>query len=119
MWKVSWNKNLYDFQTIIKDFKQGKSDVIHQSKGRAHFKECNLPAIGDTAYVSCNKQKIMKCEVISDFIVGSEEKEDVYNKGKIRKHASNNTYLKMQIIETYDDPQVLRGCQRTWSKYSE
>ena len=52
------------------------------------------------------------------FIKGSEEKNDTYNIGLDRKHTANNTYLEMKIIEIFDDHITLKGCQRTWAKYT-
>ena len=114
VWKCSWNKNLYDYKRIIEDFRLNQVSVIKQSKGNA--KMVNLPQIGDIVFVSCNKKKIMKCRVISDFITDDEQHNDPYNIGENRLHSMNNTYLNMSIIEIYDDPQDFRGCQRTWSK---
>lgn len=118
-WQVSWNKNLYDYVGIINSFNNGETDIIRQSKGRARMREDNLPKIDDIVYVSCNKLKIMKCKVISNFIVGYEEKDDIYNRGNPRTHTNNNTYLKMKIIETYDNPTELKGRQRTWITYKD
>ena len=115
-WKVSWNKKLYDYKSIIESFKRGEEDIIYQSKGRARMK--NEPKEGDNVYVSCNKLKIMKCMVISNFRIGHEETLDIYNRGNPRNHTNNNTYLKMKILETFDEPIILKGCQRTWSKYT-
>jgi len=115
-WRVSWNKNLYDYKCIIELFKKGEQDIIYQSKGGARM--INLPKEGDYVYVSCNKLKIMKCIIISNFIVGYEEKTDQCNKGNPRNHTNNNTYLKMKILEVYDDPEDFKGCQITWSKYT-
>ena len=116
-WQVSWNKKLYDYRGIIKSYNNGENDIIHQSKGRARMREDNLPKIDDIVFVSCNKLKIMKCKVISNFIVGDEETADIYNKGNPRTHADNKTYLKMKIIETYEKPTELKGRQRTWITY--
>ena len=115
-WRVSWNKDLYDYKRIISLYKLGEEDIINQSKGRA--KMVKLPKIGDYAYVSCDKKKIMKCKIISNFIIGDEEKSDKCNKGNPRIHTNNNTYLKMKILEVYDEYLIFKGCQRTWSKYT-
>tara|TARA_B110000046_G_scaffold26215_1_gene26106 strand:- start:397 stop:762 length:366 start_codon:yes stop_codon:yes gene_type:complete len=116
-WKVSWNKKKYDYKGIIESYKRGEQDQINQSKGLAKMK--NLPTIGDYVYVSCNKLRLMKCIVISDFIIGDDEKLDSYNRGNPRTHSNNNTYLKMKILESFDEPITLKGCQRTWCKYME
>ena len=90
--------------------------IIKQSKGRAKMR--HLPKIGDIVYISCNKQKIMRCKIITEFIeYGNGEKDDKYNIGICRNHATNNTYLYMEILEIYDKPETLLGCQRTWCKY--
>ena len=120
-WQVSWNKDIYDYHGIIEAFNTKQTDIIYQSKGMARMREDNLPKIEDIVYVSCNKLKIMKCKVISDFIIGNEEKneekDDIYNKGSPRTHTNNKTYLKMKIIEIYNRPTELKGCQRTWVTY--
>ena len=92
-----------------------KTDVITQSKGLAHM--ITVPKVSDIVYVSCNKLQIMKCIVITDFIVGLDEQTDQYNIGLNRIHTNNNTYLQMKIIEIFDNPIILKGCQRTWCKY--
>lgn len=114
-WKVSWNHNKYDYKGVIDAFNKKEVDVIYQSKGRASMKI--LPLVGDYVYVSCNKLKIMKCIVLSEFMTGTEEKYDVFNKETVREHATNDTYLKMKILEVYNDPHTLHGNQRTWCKY--
>lgn len=118
-WRVSWNKNFYDYKKLIRNYKENNTNnIINQSKGRA--KMVKLPQINDYVYVSCDKKKIMKCIIISNFIIGDEENQDPYNIGNPRLHATNNTYLKMQILEVYDDPKpTFKGCQRTWSKYKD
>lgn len=115
-WKVTWNKIKYDYQRLINDYKAGIHDgIILQSKGLAHMKV--IPVINDIAYVSCNGNCIMKCRIISNFITDMNEKLDPYNKGISRPHTLNDTYLKMQIIEIYDNPISLIGNRRTWTKY--
>jgi len=114
-WQVSWNKSIYDYIGIINSYKKNDTDIIYQSKGLAIMK--NLPKIDDNVYVSCNKLKIMKCKIISNFIEGVDEKNDVHNEGSSRTHTSNNTYLKMKIIKIYDNPTELIGRQRTWITY--
>ena len=59
----------------------------------------------------------MKCKIITNFITGTEEKSDIYNIGENRKHTNNNKYLVMKIVEVYENPEVLKGNQRTWCKY--
>ena len=114
-WQVSWNHKKYDYVGIINSYKNNKIDTIYQSKGLAIMK--NLPKIDDIVYVSCNKLKIMKCKIISNFIEGLDEKNDIHNKGSPRIHTTNNTYLKMKIIEIYEKPTELIGRQRTWITY--
>ena len=60
----------------------------------------------------------MKCIVVCDCMVRKEEKLDSCNRGTTRKHTDNNIYLKMKILETFMEPLPLKGCQRTWSKYT-
>jgi hypothetical protein len=115
-WKVSWNKSLYNYKEVIRLFNEQGIDEIKQSKGRATM--INMPTIGDIVYISCNKLRIIKCVVISDFITDLKEKTDIHNEGIVRYHTDNNTYLKLRIIKTYGDPTYLRGCQRTWCRYS-
>ena len=115
-WKVSWNKDFYNYKGIIEDFKDNKLDVIKQSKGLAHM--VNIPNIGDKVYVSCNTLKIISCEVISNFEINNDVHEsDIYNIGFERRHTGNDTHLKMQILEVFDNPVRLIGNQRTWCKY--
>lgn len=114
-WKVSWNKKLYDYRGIIESYRLEEQDIIYQSKGRARM--VKLPKEGDIVYVSCNKLQIMKCIVVSGVIVGASENGDRFNLGINRPHSDNDTYLKMKILETFDETIVLKGCQRTWCKY--
>ena len=113
IWKVSWNAKKYDYKKRIQIFKEQGPHSILQSKGRANM--VNIPKINDIVFVSCNKHKIAKCIVESNFISSNEEKEDECNIGKPREHTSNNTYLKMKLVEVFDKPEVLKGNQRTWS----
>ncbi len=116
-WKLSINSKLYNIKDLITDYKSGNHNgIIKQSKGRANM--LSIPIQGDIVFVSCNKQKIMKCKVITNFIeYGNGEKDDKYNIGCYRNHATNNTYLYMEILEIYDNPETLKGNQRTWCKY--
>ena len=65
-WKVTWNKKLYDYEKLIKDFKDEKTIYIYQSKGRATM--VNKPKVGHLVYISCNKLKIKKCKVKTNFV---------------------------------------------------
>ena len=80
-----------------------------------------LPKIGDIVYISCNKLKIMKCKVISNFISYYESIiTDIYDVNKMGNISNkNNEYLKIQIIKIYNKPDIFNGNQRTWSKYKE
>ena len=70
IWKVSWNKNWYNYNQLIDDYNNQRfSGIICQKKGIAKMKR--LPKIKDIVYISCNKFKIMKCIVISDFFEAS------------------------------------------------
>jgi len=118
LWQVTWNSKLYDYEKLINDFKNNNhSGIIYQCKGRA--KMVKLPKINDYVYISCNKLKIMKCKVISNFVIGHEEKYDLYNIGSQtqRIHSINNEYLTLQIEIIYENPEILKGFQRTWCKY--
>ncbi len=116
IWKVTWNPKLYDYQKLIQDYKNNQhSGYLKQSKGMANMK--NVPQIDDIVYISCNKFKIMKCLVVSDFITNKDEINDSYCKG-IRHHTTNKTFLEMKIIEIYMNPEQLLGSQRTWVKFS-
>lgn len=117
-WKVTWNKNLYDYENITLDYKNNKIEFIKQSKGLA--KMTNVPKIDDIVYVSCNKLKIMKCIVESNFKQNNEYHEsDKYNLGDTRVHSKNEIYLFMKIIKVYDDRESFNGNQRTWCKIKE
>jgi hypothetical protein len=114
IWKVTWNPKLYNYKKLIDDIQNNRHcGYIKQSKGMANMKV--IPQIGDTIFISCNKLKIMKCEVISNFITNKDEKNDPYCEG-IRNHTANDTYLEMKILEIYSNPERLLGCQRTWVK---
>lgn len=114
IWQVTWNPKLYDYTKLIEDYKNGRhTGYIKQSKGRAVMNI--VPQIGDFVYISCNKKKIMKCEVVSNFVVNEHEINDSYCKGR-RLHTINNTFLEIKIIDIYTNPEVLLGYQRTWVK---
>jgi len=114
-WKTTWNKTLYDYEKVINDINNGTHNkVIVQSKGKRNMKFC--PIIGDFVYVSCNKLKIMKCVVISEFSVNMTQLEDPYNKGENRTHTENNICLTMRVIEVYNQAEPLKGNQSTWVK---
>ena len=114
-WRVSWNDKLYNYEKLIHDYNNNNhSGIIYQTKGRARM--TNLPKISDCVYVSCNKLKIMKCKIISNFVIG-DEKYDIYNIGReLSTMFSTNEYLAMEIQEIYKTPIDLKGCQRTWTK---
>lgn len=122
IWKVSWNAKLYNYEKLINDYLNNKhSGIIYQSKGKAHM--INLPQINDIVNISCKKQHILTCKIITGFINnGIEEQNDSYNLTNLlnnRNHADNNIYLTMQIINVVDRQKrpLLKGCQRTWCKY--
>ena len=116
-WKVTWNPKLYNYEKLIEDYINGNHNgYIKQSKGMAIMK--TVPQIGDIVYVSCEKRKIMRCNVVSEFITNDDEKQDPYNIGEIRKHSQNNTHLEMMIVEIYREPETLLGSQRTWIQYN-
>ena len=117
IWKLSWNSKFYNYKKLIQDYNNNKhSGIIFQQKGNA--KMVNLPTVDDIVYISCNKLKIMKCKVVSNFTSYYETTIiDIYDI-KIDNKLNNkkNEYLKLQIIEIYNNPEVLKGNQRTWSK---
>ena len=115
IWQVTWNPKLYNYKKLIDDYQNSRhTGIIKQSKGLANMRL--TPKIGDFVYISCDKKKIMKCEIVSEFITNNEEKNDSYNLGSIRNHTENDIFLKMKIIEIYDNPEVMLGYQRTWVK---
>ena len=59
----------------VRNILYNHSGLIYQSKGNSKMK--NLPNISDNVYISCNKLKIMKCKIITNFIIGREEKSDI------------------------------------------
>jgi len=113
-WKVSWNKDKYDYKKLVDDFKQDKISIIDQSKGMA--KMVNLPSIGDSVFISCNKQKIFKCKVMTNFTAYKEPIDNIYLKSDNRTHTANNTYLKIKILQYYEVSEIFSGNQRTWTK---
>ena len=115
-WQTSWDYKIYDYQRLIEDFKAGRTLEVKTSKGMA--KMIVVPHIGDTVVVSCNKKKIMKCSVISEFEEHENGSYDEYCIGSryTRKHSQNNIFLRLRITEVYDNPEVLNGFQRTWVK---
>ena len=115
-WKLSWNSKFYNYKQLIKDYNNNKhSGIIYQQKGNARM--VYLPIIGDIVYISCDKLKIMKCKVVSNFTSYNESIiKDIYDI-KMGHLTNNKEYLKIQIIKIYNKPDVFKGNQRTWSKY--
>jgi len=116
-WKVSWNSKRYDAERLIEDYKNGiLTGPIKQSKGMAKMNI--LPRINDIVLISWKKQKIMKCEVVSEFEVSEHEMQDDYHIGHTNTHAhtQNNTLLYLRIIEIYESPEEFKGNQRTWTR---
>ena len=74
----------------------------------------NLPSIGDSVFISCNKQKIFKCKVMSNFTTYKEPIDNIYLISDNRIHTTNNTYLKM--LQYYEVSEIFSGNQRTWTK---
>lgn len=117
-WKLSWNSKFYNYKQLINDYNNNKhSGIIFQQKGNARM--VNLPKFGDIVYISCDKLKIMKCKVVSNFTSYYESIiTDIYDVKIEDISNNNNEYLKMQIIQIYNKPDILKGNQRTWSKYT-
>jgi hypothetical protein len=116
-WQVSWNAKKYDYQRLIRDYQNGRhTGFITNAKGMAKMKV--LPQTNDCVYVSCDKNKIMKCRVASEFITNDAGCTDEYSIGPAssRPH-DTNTFLMLQIVEIYENPEPLNGFQRTWVKY--
>ena len=117
IWNVSWQKKFYDYKRLISDYKNGRHHgFIEQRKGMARM--CVVPHIGDEVYISCNKLKIMKCRVVSEFVENENHIFDNYNimSDELREQHRNNIFLMIQIIEVYDEPERMLGHQRTWVK---
>ena len=120
-WRVSWNAKLYDYSQAIEAFLDtpAQNSSIYQSKGRAVMR--NLPQIGDIVVVTCKGFRRMQCEVTGNFRTvlppNNLQQHDEFNRGEVRHHAENNTYLEMKITHVYQGKAMpLRGVQRTWSK---
>jgi len=116
-WQVSWSKNSYDYKQLIRDYLEGHhTGFVTQSKGMA--KMVVVPQIGNEVIISCDKKKILKCKVVSDFVIHENGANDEYCIGmpETRIHTRNNTFLMLQIIEVYENPEPLKGFQRTWVK---
>ena len=115
-WQTSWKHKRYDYKRLIEDYKAGRTLEVKNSKGMAKMKV--VPHIGDTVDVSCNKKKIMKCSVISEFEEEENGGYDEYCIGAKETHdyMQNNICLRLRIMEVYDNPEVLNGLQRTWVK---
>lgn len=117
IWQITWNPKRYDYKKVISDYQSGKHcGFIKNSKGMAKMKV--VPQIDDEVYISCNKLKIMKCKVVSNFVENEQEIRDDYHIGptKIQPHTRNNIFLMLQIVEIYDNPEKMLGFQRTWVK---
>ena len=118
MWKVTWNPKMYDYKRVINDYRNNKHcGFIKQSKGMSLMRV--LPQINDEVYISCDKLKIMKCKVVSGFVENEQEMRDEYYIGATatHSHTQNNTFLMLQILDVYDEPERMTGLQRTWAKY--
>jgi TATA-binding protein-associated factor Taf7 len=117
-WQVSWSKAKYDYKRLICDYLEGRhTGFVTNSKGMA--KMVVLPQIGDEVFVSCDKKKILKCMVASEFVVNEQYGSyDEYSIGEhgTHPHTHNNTFLMLQIVEVYENPEPLKGFQRTWVK---
>ena len=115
MWQVTWNPKRFDYKRMIQDVNEGRHPgYVKQSKGMARM--THVPNLGDEVYVSCDKKKILKCQVVSEFVTNEQEMRDEYHIGStyIQPHTQNNTFLLMKIVEVYHAPEVLKGYQRTW-----
>jgi hypothetical protein len=116
-WQVSWSKKRYDYKRLIRDYLEGRhTGFVTQSKGMA--KMVVVPQIGDEVVVSCDKKNILKCKVVSEFVVRENGDHDEYCIGSPGTHpyTHNNTFLMLQIVEVYENPEPLNGFQRTWVK---
>jgi hypothetical protein len=116
LWKVTWNNKRYDYSRVMADWKNGNHcGYVNQTQGKAKMNKL-IPHVGDMVYVSCNKKKIMKCVVATEFQETPEEIVDNYCIGKSQPQISSN-YLRIQIVEVYDEAvaETFMGNQRTWT----
>jgi len=114
IWKITWNKNLYDYKARINDFIDNGNDIISQSKGQALMK--NIPREGDIAYISCDKKLIMKVKVISKFQknnIGDSDKFDINN---VSAPHRTHEYNFLKILKIYNNNMEFKGNQRTWTQ---
>lgn len=112
-WKLTWNSKYYDYKKLINDYNNERHNGIicqqYQNKKKVYAK------IDDIVYISCNKKKIIKANVISN-VRKDKQPEDKYDIGT---HNSNdNKWCLIKIIEVYDNPDELKGNQNTWCKYN-
>ncbi len=109
-WRVSWNKKFY------KEHSLEVGDEFPQSRGRATMR--SLPCQGDLVYISCGGKCIYEGKIISDgFLEGNAHQEDPNNIAGLTSHRIPSEYAIIKITSKPTNPVILRGVQRTWSKY--
>lgn len=100
VWKLVWNKKIYNYEKILEDFKLDKVSIIKQKINKTN--KYNLPQVGDSVIIYCDEKKLMKCRIISGCI-NCGDYENPYNiTGAIDD--KNSVYLKIKIMEVYINP---------------
>ena len=113
-WKVTWNSKYYNYNQLIKDYKNNLHNGIILQQYPKNKK--NFAKIGDIVYISCDKRKIMKCSVISDLILVNKIP-DKYNIGL--HNYNHQKCCKIRIEKIYNNYIELKGNQQTWTKFKD
>ena len=110
-WKLTWNKDYYNYEKLIDDIKKGSHNgLIIQQIGKFRIK--NKPEMNDIVYISCNKRMIMKAVVITP--VFNSNYIDPYSIGTYNQQSNKFCIIKIEHI--YENPKILLGSQRIWAQ---
>ena len=110
VWRVSWNKKLYNTNSL------SIGSLVPQSKGRARIRV--VPVEGDRVWIACGGYAIAEGEVVEGFQEGTSHQTDPNNRGgEDAEHRTVEIYAKIKITNMPQNPNPLRGVQRTWSRY--
>tara|TARA_Y100000741_G_scaffold99818_1_gene74103 strand:- start:532 stop:882 length:351 start_codon:yes stop_codon:yes gene_type:complete len=111
IWHVSWNKNEYNFEKLIEDFKKKEHNgLIMQEKGL--IDEIIEPDVNDTVFISCNNIKILRCIIISINI-----KCNVRDKYSIKNDSEIKNYNLIKIQQIYNDEMYMKNQKNIWKLY--
>ena len=118
-WQLSWNPKNYNAEGRMRAAAASENGRnMTQSWGRSSTSNINKIQVGDTIYISCNKECIGKAIVTQPFTQTSSVLTDefVINQSEHDERHGNRWYCHLRITEVYFDEyrRELKGNQNTF-----